>query len=83
LNSKVCFLIISDDFNDFTDGVYRESSADRDRVEHSRQQLWGQKYFILPGPTYGSWTSSATLPAPIVDRLTLPSRDLEAMPSGE
>jgi 5'-nucleotidase (lipoprotein e(P4) family) len=69
-------MLIGDDSNDFLNGVYKASIEERTKIIEANQSLWGEKYFVLPGPTYGSWKKPETLTAPVIENLILPSRSL-------
>ena len=69
-------MLIGDDSNDFLNGVYKASIEERTKIIKAKQHLWGEKYFVLPGPTYGSWKKPETLTAPVIENLILPSRSL-------
>ena len=69
-------MLIGDDSNDFINGVYKASIAERKKMIKAIQHLWGEKYFVLPGPTYGSWKKPETLTAPLIENLRLPSSSL-------
>jgi 5'-nucleotidase (lipoprotein e(P4) family) len=70
-------MLIGDDSNDFVNGVYKADIKERAKIIDLNRDLWGKKYFVLPGPTYGSWKKSETLPAPVTEMLILPSRSLD------
>jgi 5'-nucleotidase (lipoprotein e(P4) family) len=49
-------LLIGDDFNDFATLPRDQSSvADRLTAVDAFQRFWGERWFMLPNPTYGSW----------------------------
>ena len=49
-------LLIGDDFNDFATLPRDQSSvADRLSAVDAFQRFWGERWFMLPNPTYGSW----------------------------
>lgn len=49
-------LLIGDDFNDFV-SLSREQTtvADRLTTVDAYNRYWGERWFVLPNPTYGSW----------------------------
>jgi 5'-nucleotidase (lipoprotein e(P4) family) len=49
-------LLIGDDFNDFI-SIPREQSTVEGRflVVDAHARYWGERWFMLPNPTYGSW----------------------------
>jgi 5'-nucleotidase (lipoprotein e(P4) family) len=52
-------LVLGDDLNDFApaSGKTRE---ERNALVESVRSWWGQTWFLLPNPTYGSWEKAAT-----------------------
>lgn len=46
-------LLVGDDFNDFV--AARLPRADRDRLVERYRDRWGERWIVLPNPTYGSW----------------------------
>jgi 5'-nucleotidase (lipoprotein e(P4) family) len=46
-------VIIGDDFNDFV--AARLPRAERDRLVARYRDRWGERWIVLPNPTYGSW----------------------------
>ncbi|HKX99011.1 MAG TPA: HAD family acid phosphatase [Steroidobacteraceae bacterium] len=48
-------LNIGDDLADFLPGVRRADVAGRDRERCARQGEWGERWFVVPNPMYGSW----------------------------
>jgi len=71
-------MLIGDDSNDMMDGVYKESIAHRQHMVTTNSSKWGKAWFVLPGPTYGSWKKPETLSVPVEENLILPSKDLTA-----
>ena len=49
-------LLVGDDFNDFISA--RLPRAERDRLVERYQDRWGERWIVLPNPTYGSWESA-------------------------
>lgn len=47
-------MLFGDDLNDFLPSK-NISEEERDRLTHDHSEKWGEKWFILPNPTYGSW----------------------------
>ncbi len=52
-------LLLGDDFNDFVSGARASAGAYRRLVER-HQDRFGQDWFMLPNPTYGTWERAAT-----------------------
>jgi 5'-nucleotidase (lipoprotein e(P4) family) len=49
-------LLIGDDFNDFVSLPRDQSTvADRFAAVDAFERYWGERWFMLPNPTYGSW----------------------------
>ncbi len=49
-------LLIGDDFNDFVTIAREQSSVEgRFGVVDAHARYWGERWFMLPNPTYGSW----------------------------
>lgn len=46
-------LLVGDDFNDFVPANL--SRAERDRLVEGYRDRWGERWIVLPNPTYGSW----------------------------
>lgn len=46
-------LLAGDDLNDFVDA--RISSEERAEIVRRYQANWGERWFVLPNPVYGSW----------------------------
>ena len=51
-------VLVGDDLNDFV-SARDLSVAERDCLVHELSDLWGQRWFMLPNPTYGSWMRAA------------------------
>ena len=52
-------LIIGDDLNDFVTIPGEQNTAEiRDGLFQAYESLWGEKWFMIPNPTYGSWERS-------------------------
>lgn len=55
-------LLIGDDFNDFRSNAAADDSrlsiAQRRALEEQYADYWGQRWFMLPNPVYGSWLSA-------------------------
>jgi acid phosphatase len=49
-------LLVGDDFNDFVPA--RLPRAERDRLVERYKDRWGERWIILPNPTYGSWETA-------------------------
>lgn len=62
-------LMLGDNLGDFIDGT-RADHATRDRLVARYEAWWGERWFMLPNPSYGSWESAIrracdpTIPAP-------------------
>ena len=55
-------LLIGDDFNDFLSLPQGQASvADRTTAVDGFQRYWGERWFMLPNPTYGSWERTVGL----------------------
>jgi acid phosphatase len=50
-------LLIGDDLNDFVSGA-RETHEARLVLARRHEEAWGQRWIVLPNPTYGSWEST-------------------------
>ncbi len=51
-------LLLGDDLNDFVDPGYYGDSNQRRRVGNEFSNMWGQRWMMLPNPTYGGWERS-------------------------
>lgn len=52
-------LLIGDDFNDFVSLAPEQGSVDaRFLAVDAHSRYWGERWFMLPNPTYGSWERS-------------------------
>jgi acid phosphatase len=52
-------LLIGDDFNDFiTPPVHEGSVEARFAAVDAYERYWGERWFMLPNPTYGSWEAA-------------------------
>lgn len=49
-------LLIGDDFNDFT--AVPDAVTERAELRKFYEPMWGEKWFVLPNPMYGSWERS-------------------------
>lgn len=47
-------ILLGDDLNDFV-AAAGKSIADRQELLNRYDAMWGQKWFVLPNPIYGSW----------------------------
>jgi len=52
-------MMLGDNLGDFVDGAYADNVA-RARVVAPHQSWWGERWFMLPNPDYGSWVDAAT-----------------------
>lgn len=50
-------LLIGDNLGDFVDG-FRTGMAERQAMVDERASWWGQRWIMLPNPSYGSWESA-------------------------
>lgn len=53
-------LMLGDNLGDFMDGVSR-SIATRQQLIAPYADWWGERWFMLPNPSYGSWESAAAI----------------------
>ena len=52
-------LLIGDDLNDFITAAVHEGSVDvRIAAVDAYDRYWGERWFMLPNPTYGSWEAA-------------------------
>lgn len=51
-------LQIGDNLGDFMD-EYKGSIAERQASMEAQKAMWGERWIVLPNPTYGSWESAA------------------------
>ncbi len=51
-------LVLGDNFGDFVD-EYKGTLSERQAVMDSHKDLWGERWIVLPNPSYGSWESAA------------------------
>jgi acid phosphatase len=49
--------LVGDDYNDFT-YMGKATVAQRNKISGKQQDKWGKVWFILPGPTYGSYENA-------------------------
>lgn len=54
-------MLLGDDLNDFV-STRNTGKQERDQLVESNLQKWGQQWFILPNPTYGSWEQTLSSP---------------------
>lgn len=52
-------LLVGDNFGDFVDS-YNGSPAEREARAAAFDAFWGQRWFVIPNPTYGSWIDAVT-----------------------
>jgi len=50
-------LLLGDNFGDFVDG-YKASPEERLKLMAEHEDMWAEKWIMLPNPTYGSWESA-------------------------
>lgn len=49
-------LLLGDDLNDFLTVPAGQGTVEgRQRIVRANEQFWGERWFIVPNPTYGSW----------------------------
>lgn len=51
-------LLIGDSLHDFSAAFIKESSKKRNHVVENMENKFGDKFIILPNPSYGEWTDS-------------------------
>lgn len=51
-------LQVGDNLGDFMD-EYKGSIAERQASMEAQKAMWGERWIVLPNPTYGSWESAA------------------------
>ena len=51
-------LQVGDNLGDFMD-EYKGSVAERQASMEAQKAMWGERWIVLPNPTYGSWESAA------------------------
>ncbi len=51
-------LNIGDDFGDFLPDVRRQDAAARERARCAHRDRWGEQWFVVPNPMYGSWQAA-------------------------
>jgi 5'-nucleotidase (lipoprotein e(P4) family) len=74
-------LLIGDDFNDFISGV-NTTVAERRALVDQYESYWGERWFVIANPVYGSWErvlTRADHPLTPVERM---QRKLEALELG-
>ena len=65
-------LLIGDDLNDFVSAVDK-TEAQRDQIIADTSRNWGDRWFILPNPMYGSWHDALlSRPIPNSDKFEKP-----------
>lgn len=52
-------MMLGDNLGDFLDGVYADNPT-RTRIAAPAQAWWGERWFMLPNPDYGSWVDAVT-----------------------
>lgn len=50
-------MMVGDNLGDFVDG-YKVSISERQAIMDKNQAMWGDRWIMLPNPTYGSWESA-------------------------
>jgi len=48
-------LLLGDDFNDFIWAGKHPTPAERRALADKHEAYWGEKWFVLPNPSYGGW----------------------------
>jgi acid phosphatase len=66
--------MLGDNLGDFVDGV-EATRAVRDGLVDARSAWWGERWFMLPNPMYGSWETAAGPLPPDAAPATLAERD--------
>lgn len=51
-------LLVGDDLNDFVSA--RVPASERDALVEVHREKWGERWFVLPNPIYGSWVGAVT-----------------------
>ncbi len=51
-------LLMGDDLNDFFSGARANNPEDRQSLVKQHEAMWGEKWLVLPNPSYGSWEAS-------------------------
>jgi acid phosphatase len=51
-------LQVGDNLGDFMD-EYKGSIAERQASMEAQKSMWGERWIVLPNPSYGSWESAA------------------------
>lgn len=51
-------LLLGDNLSDFLDGVNNADVATRERAMAPYVNWWGERWFMFPNPTYGSWPNA-------------------------
>ena len=51
-------MIIGDDLNDFVVAGKTVDLATRHQLTDTNVGMWGEKWFVIPNPNYGSWERS-------------------------
>lgn len=52
-------MLVGDDLNDFT-SAKNISQKGRNAIVENHKTLWGNKWYVLPNPVYGSWEQALT-----------------------
>jgi len=51
-------MLVGDDLGDFLEGVRKSTIAARAQETARVRDRWGTSWFVLPNPSYGSWTAA-------------------------
>jgi acid phosphatase len=51
-------MLVGDDLGDFVEGVRAATIAIRAGEWARTKDLWGARWFLLPNPSYGSWSTA-------------------------
>ncbi len=51
-------LNVGDDFGDFLPEVRRQDAPARERARCAHRAYWGERWFVIPNPMYGSWQAA-------------------------
>ncbi len=53
-------MLFGDNLGDFLDGLRGKSNPERSAMMESYRDWWGERWFMLPNPSYGGWESAIT-----------------------
>lgn len=75
-------LVVGDDLNDFVQGA-RSGIDQRAAIIEEHDSMWGSRWIMLPGPTYGSWERAITYGESGLSREERLDRKLDALNPAE